>query len=436
MPITTRMVAATGWRFHKHGAPSKVLQYEKYRVPFDRTGKQVVVKMLAAPVHLHDKNRIQGTFGYKSQQFPAVAGTEGVGIIEEVGSGVTMGVKEGDLVWINNQKVGTFTTHLVTEPENLDVVPNRSDVDLEFLGSMSIFHTAYHLINSHAVLQPGDVVLQTGGSGSVAMVAAAYARSRGLKMFTAMQMGRTEHVSVMTKQKSVGSYAVVPYSYVRSNYMRRLLSDVPPPKLLLNSICGPFASSMINLLGDEGVCVTYGSAVSKPLQISNKDLIDRGISLKHFWLPNWHAQHSRENRMRLHQEVIDNITLSQGHAQFWAQRFKMDQDSQFAFLSAWDSPLKSRKPVLRMVGEYGEWRKLRSEEAHFVTGRAIWDDCLEHILESASMSDHPQAMRYYTTFDDLNSVFNDAKQSREMGHRDVFFRRPNAPRHNTAEQVS
>ena len=43
-------------------------------------------------------------------------------------------------------------------------------------------------------------------------------------------------------------------------------------------------------------------------------------------------------------------------------------------------------------------------------------------------------MKYYTPFNDLYSEFQDAQQSKEMGHREVFFKRPNAPRNNVAEQ--
>ena len=432
--IPQRMVAAQGWRYHKFGNPGKVLQFEKFRIPFDRSSNQCVVKMLAAPCHRHDKNVIEGTYGgIRAKQFPAVAGVEGVGIIEDVGSNVTLGLKEGDLVWVNNQSVGTWSTHIVTEADNLDVVPNRADVEVEFLASLSLFHTAYHLINSFVTIQPGDVILQTGATGAVSQLCTAYARSRGAKIFLTQQSGRSEHVQLVGRSKILGAHAVVPYSYVRSNYMRRLLSDVAPPKLLLNSTCGPYASQLVKLLGDDGTVVTYGSATSKPMQVANMDFIDRGLKFKSFWLPSWNATHSREARMRIHQEVIENMTLAQGHSLFRAQRFKMDSDSEFAFVNAWDAPLSSRKGILRMVGEYGEWRRPRTEPLHYANGRAVWEDMNQQMWEATGATDTPQSMKYYTPFDDWNSVFKDAQQSRELGHREVFFRRPNAPRHNTAE---
>lgn len=247
-----RTVASQGWRYHRHGAPGKVLQFEHYRLPFDRSSKNVVVKMLAAPVHRHDKNIIEGTINHSAYMhdstlpisplsptitattnsdnnnycykgsnsgrssstsnsannvdsngnnkyiytlppFPRVAGSEGVGVVEEVGSACELALKEGDMVWINNPTVGTWGTHIVTNEDNLDVVPgHRSDIDLEYFASLSLFHIAYHLTNSFVQLQPNDVVLQTGATSAVAQICQGFIRARGAKLIQTMRLGRNE----------------------------------------------------------------------------------------------------------------------------------------------------------------------------------------------------------------------------------------------------
>jgi NADPH:quinone reductase-like Zn-dependent oxidoreductase len=435
--MSVRQVAAQGWRYAKHGDPAKVLQLEKFRIPFDRRSGDVVVKMLAAPVHHQDKNLVAGHYGpIRTGKFPAVAGVEGVGVVEEVGSNASLGLKEGDLVWINNQSVGTWATHIVTDANNLDVVPSRPDVDIEFLASLSLFHTAHHLTNSFVNLQPGDVVLQTGASSSVAQICQGYIRARGAKLFQTMQLGRSEHSQLQHFYKLRGAHAVVPYNYIRTNYMRRLLSDVPSPKLLLNHHCGTLASQLLKHLGDNGTVVTYGNTSHRPFQIANSQAIQRGIQFKGFFLPSWIEANSRESRMRVHQQVIESLTISQGHASFRAQRFKMDSDAPFAFSNAWDAPLSSRKPILRMVGEYGEWRKIENTPALVELGRTLWDDINQQMWETSGTTENPQSMKYYTPFNDINQTFYDAKQTRQMGHREVFFKRPNAPRNNTSEASS
>lgn len=432
---STRMVAAAGWRYAKHGNPRSVLQYEKYRVPFDRKGKDVVVKMLAAPVHRQDKSMIEGHYGpIRPGKFPAVGGVEGVGVVEEVGANASLALKEGDLVWINNQKVGTWATHIVTDSENLDVVPNRPDVEIEYLSTLSLYHTAHHLANSFVQLQPGDVVLQTGATSAVAQICQGLLRARGAKLFQTMQLGRTEGAQLLHYCKMRGAYAVVPYSYARTNYMRRLLSDVPPPKLLLNHTCGQFGSQLVKLLGDNGTCVTYGVTSHKPMQVANMDAIARGIQFKGFFLPAVLASQSREARMRIHQQAVEDMTITQGHSVFRAQRFKMDVDSAFAFSNAWDAPLASRKSILRMVGEYGEWRRPNGTPHAWQMVTSVWDDLLQQIWESQGNTETPKSMKYYTPFGDIYSTLFDPQATKEAGFREVFFKRPNMPRNNTAER--
>lgn len=432
-----RMVAASGWRYHSTGAPSKVLRFEKFRVPFDRKGTGAVVKMLAAPVHRHDKNMIEGTYGGIRPHggLPAVGGVEGMGVVEEVGSSAPAGlIKEGDFVWVNNPRVGTWATHVVTDVNNLDVVPNRPDVDIEWLASLSLFHTANQLVTNMVQLQPGDVVLQTGASSSVSQICQGMVRARGGRLIQTMQMGRADHMHLNQAFKTRGAFVVVPYNYARSNYMRRLLADLPPPKLLLNHTCGGYGSNLVKLLGDNGTCVTYGNTSHKPMQIPNLDAIHRNITFKGFFLPSWVESTSREQRMRATQNIVEGMTVSQGHAVFRAQRFKMESDSAFAFSNAWDAPLASRKAILRMVGEYGEWRRPHSAQALWSMGRQVWDDLVQMSWEASGATETPRSMKYYTPFTDLHQTFYDGKQSKELGHREIFFRRNNQPRYDSSER--
>lgn len=428
------MVASQGWRYHKFGHPEKVLQFEKFRIPFDRTSDDVVVKMLAAPVHKNDKSMITGCYGrVRPGVMPAIAGIEGVGVVDEVGTKAQSQLKEGDLVWINNQRVGTFATHIVTPAANLDVLPNRADLEIEYLSSMSTFHAAWHLTHDMVKLDSGDVALVAGASSAVSQVAFAYFRQLGVKAFATMQLGRANHPQLIDNYKAMGAYGIVPYSYARSTYMRRLLADVPAPKLLLNPVGGPLGSCLFKLLGDNATVINYGSASALPHEIPNMDIIRRNIEVRGFFLPDWIESHSKESRMRLHKNVIDSMTMTQGKAKFYAQRFKMDVDSSYAFLNAFDTHLPQRKSILRMVGEYGEWRKPTVNRVAWHLGRAIWDDYMSYLMESQVLTDTPGNMKFYTPYEDFYQKAVDPAESREIGHRPLFMRHPSMQRHNTDE---
>ncbi len=62
----------------------------------DPKDNEVLVKFKAAPINPADLNQIQGVYG-SQPRLPAVAGNEGVAVVEKVGSGVK-GLAVGDRV--------------------------------------------------------------------------------------------------------------------------------------------------------------------------------------------------------------------------------------------------------------------------------------------------------------------------------------------------
>ena len=63
----------------------------------------------------------------------------------------------------------------------------------------------------------------------------------------------------------------------------------------------------------------------------------------------------------------------------------------------------------------------------------MWEDLVQQSWEATGATENPQSMKYYTPFGDLYSDFFDKDESFELGAREVFFRRPNMPRNNSAE---
>ncbi|GAA6220378.1 trans-2-enoyl-CoA reductase, mitochondrial [Lates japonicus] len=72
--------------YRKHGDPSQVVKLEEVDLP-PIGAKDVLVKMLAAPINPSDINMIQGTYAILPD-LPAVGGNEGVAQVIEVGSQV------------------------------------------------------------------------------------------------------------------------------------------------------------------------------------------------------------------------------------------------------------------------------------------------------------------------------------------------------------
>jgi alcohol dehydrogenase len=87
------------WRLHSLGS----LKLDDVDKPQPRPGG-VVVRMQAAPVLSYMRQVIDGSLGYAMPPFPFVPGTNGVGVVEEVGVAVYH-VKPGDRVALNPHHV-------------------------------------------------------------------------------------------------------------------------------------------------------------------------------------------------------------------------------------------------------------------------------------------------------------------------------------------
>ncbi|XP_075980527.1 enoyl-[acyl-carrier-protein] reductase, mitochondrial-like isoform X2 [Anticarsia gemmatalis] len=93
--------------FNEFGDPLKVVEITEKNVPCLRN-RDVLVRMIAAPINPADMNTIQGKYPIKPE-LPAVPGNEGVGIVEEVGIAVKK-VCVGDKVIIVQNAQGFWMT--------------------------------------------------------------------------------------------------------------------------------------------------------------------------------------------------------------------------------------------------------------------------------------------------------------------------------------
>ena len=70
----------------RFGEPEEVLHLADQPVP-ELQADQVRIRTLLAPIHHHDLWTVRGRYGYKPN-FPAIVGSEAVGIIDAIGAEV------------------------------------------------------------------------------------------------------------------------------------------------------------------------------------------------------------------------------------------------------------------------------------------------------------------------------------------------------------
>jgi len=142
-------------RFKEFGRAEKVLKIETEPLPAVKSN-DVLIKMLAAPIHSFDLSTIEGVHPSGTKP-PGIPGTEGVGEVLSVGSSVT-GLSAGDWVVPAKFNFGTWRTHAVV-PEK-DVMKVRKNIKPEYISTLSVTPcTAYRLLNDFANLKEGDVII-------------------------------------------------------------------------------------------------------------------------------------------------------------------------------------------------------------------------------------------------------------------------------------
>jgi len=306
-------------RFEKFGTPSRVLKFTTEQVSDEVKGSQVVVRMLAAPIHPADLNIIQGRYPLQPK-LPAVPGIEGVG--EVIAAGPESGLHYRDWVVPRDPLLGTWRTHLVCDAKQLRKVP--ADISAQAAATSSINPpTAFCLLDEFVKLQPGDVVLQSAGNSTVGQLVAQIAHSRGIKVISVVRDGPDgESADLVERLKKYGATLVVTPEYLRTPSFNELISDLPKPKLALDAVGGTVATDLARRLAPGGTLVSYGAMSKQPLEFPSSLFLFNNIEVRGFWLSQWLQTHSVEEVDRLYAKVYS--LLQQQKLFTWLERHPLE----------------------------------------------------------------------------------------------------------------
>lgn len=109
--------------------------------------------------------------------FPAVLGSEGAGVVEAVGSGVTS-CKQGDRVAYTTAG-GCYSSHRAIAADRVVAIPDGVS-DEQAAGVMLKGLTAHYLIHDSYPVQAGDTVLFHAASGGVGSIAGQWLKAKGV----------------------------------------------------------------------------------------------------------------------------------------------------------------------------------------------------------------------------------------------------------------
>ena len=260
---------------HEFGRPLEVLRLEDVKQAEPQVG-EVRVRLLAATINPSDYGMIAGSYG-RLRELPAVAGREGVGVVEAIGRGVT---RVGVGARVRFPEAGAWQETACMPAANLLLVP--ADVPIE-QAAFSFINppTAYCLLQKMVDLAPGSWVVQNAGNSTVGLAVIQMAKTMGFK--TISQVRRGELIAPL---KALGADHVV---IEGSGWAKQLkeLTGGEPIQLALNSIGGESASDQIKALGEGGTQVTFGGMVGDLVRFPTRFLIFNDVRLVGFWWDQW-----------------------------------------------------------------------------------------------------------------------------------------------------
>ena len=161
-------------RIHNHGGP-EVLTYEDLPIP-EPKAEQARVKIEASGVNFID---IYHRTGLYPINLPCTLGTEGAGVVDAVGEGVTE-IKKGDRV-AYAMLPGSYAEYAVVPAVRLVPVPN--DIDAKSAAAVMLQGmTAHYLTHSTYPLQKGETALLHAAAGGVGLLLVQIAKMLGARV--------------------------------------------------------------------------------------------------------------------------------------------------------------------------------------------------------------------------------------------------------------
>ncbi len=186
-PVATMKAAA----IDKTGPP-EVLTI--HTLPIPKVGpKDVLISLLAAGVGIWDAQIRSGEYSVGSKRFPRVLGSDGAGIVADVGEDVRR-FKEGDRVWAydwESTKTGFYAEYVAPNEKNVAHAPD--ELTLIEAGAAAVTGmTALQGVDDHVKLDKSETILVFGATGAVGSLAVQFAKRTGAHVVATASPGRAQ----------------------------------------------------------------------------------------------------------------------------------------------------------------------------------------------------------------------------------------------------
>jgi NADPH2:quinone reductase len=259
-------------RIHTYGGPN-VLVYEEVTTPQPAAG-QVLVHVRAASVNPIDVAVRENRFPTPKQP-PKIIGSDGAGVVEAVGPGVTA-VHPGDEVVFSGLGVGSEGSYaeyaVLAEVQAVPKPAGLSFVEAAAMGL--VFPTAYYGLTRRAALRPGETVLVQGAAGGVGSAAVQLAVALGGRV-----LGVVSSEEAAARVRELGAAATIDRSTTDVAEAARRLTESRGVDVIVEVAGSDNLAADVQAVAKGGriVVIGAGSAPQAPLPLGAAIAIDASI---------------------------------------------------------------------------------------------------------------------------------------------------------------
>jgi NADPH2:quinone reductase len=236
-------------RIHQTGGP-EVLQWEEVDVPKPGQG-EVLVRQKAIGLNYIDTYHRSGLYPVK---MPSGLGTEGAGVVEAVGPGVTE-FKPGDRVAYAGGPLGAYAELRVMPADRLVKLPEG--IGFEQAASMMLqgLTVQYLLRRLYRVPQSGETVLWHAAAGGVGLIACQWARALGVKIIGTVSSEEKANLA----RENGAAYTV---NYTKEDFVAKVQEITGGKKvpIVYDSVGKDTFMKSLDCLQVRGLMVTFGNS--------------------------------------------------------------------------------------------------------------------------------------------------------------------------------
>lgn len=231
----------------KFGGPEVLKVVDENPLPIPQKG-QVRVKILATSACFTDTMVRRGIYYGVKQKPPFAPGYDVVGIVDELGEGVT--------TLRPNQRVadltvtGAYAEYMCLPAATCVPVPDGVD-SAEAVSLVLTYVTAYQMLHRVAKVKRGDRVLVHGASGAVGTALLQLGALEGLEMYG---------TASATKHELVSSLGAIPIDYQKEDFVQRIENLSPRGvDAIFDGMGGSNFKRSFQCLRKGGTLVAYGN---------------------------------------------------------------------------------------------------------------------------------------------------------------------------------